>query len=63
MTHQERVNLVANGVYRIFRATDDEMPQHGELGEEDKVVIRDISEGLVKIWDGLNATERELPTP
>lgn len=54
--HETRVNLISNGVFRMMRAASDGdmAATAAELDDDDRAAIKDIAEGLIRIWDGLN---------
>jgi hypothetical protein len=53
--HEPRVSLISNGIFRLMRAFgEDTVATAVELPEDDKAAIRDIAEGLIRVWDGLN---------
>jgi hypothetical protein len=56
MTREQRVSRVANGIVAIAQAVSDE-PM--ELDADDKEGFKQMAVGIIKIWDGLNATEVE----
>jgi hypothetical protein len=55
MTREQRVNRVANGIMLVMQAASDD--HSAELTQDDKTAIREMSQGLIKIWEGLNAKE------
>lgn len=55
MTREQRVNRVANGIMLIMRAVADDSKV--ELSQDERTAIREMSQGIIKIWEGLNAKE------
>jgi hypothetical protein len=55
MTREQRINRIANGIMLIMRAASDN--PNVELSADDRTAIREMSQGAIKIWDGLNAKE------
>lgn len=56
MTREQRVNRVATGILAISQAVSDGPV---EMTADDKEAFKQIAVGIIKIWDGLNATEVE----